>query len=388
MNSPSERLNEQLEQQLGNVQTHPISSFPSIGERDAEVDRLVVLAQRLRSAPFLQPDPDFAQQLEERLLLRARVLHATQTTRNRSWWFLPSLRPTLTTALSLVIVLLVVGSGVLIAGAQATNPDNPFYEVKHWEQHVQMALSSSPESRAELTLQFVQDHLTALTHLANPADAQAYRQELQALEQEMEVAMSTITTLPPGIQRDRLFSELTTLKERTSHTLYGLLPHLALPERLATTTALARLGASVPVLQRVTLTLSTQAREQAIISILGTDIQPGVLLIVDGQATTIQGSEQNGTYIFIINPAGNPHYQEIGILNPDGTAVQTAAIIVTNPGKNGTGNGTAGANKNNNTHNNDNSNNNNNHTNKNNNGNGHSKPKEIPHHFSVKISDV
>jgi hypothetical protein len=384
MNSPSERLNEQLEQQLGNVQTHPISSSPSIGERDAEVDRLVVLAQRLRSAPFLQPDPDFAQQLEERLLLRARVLHATRTARDRSWRFLPSLRPILAPALSLVIVLLVVGSGVLIAGAQATNPDNPLYEVKHWEQHVQMALSSSPESRAELSLQFVQDHLTALTHLANPADAQAYRQELQALEQEMEAAMSTITTLPPGIQRDRLFSELTTLKERTFHTLYGLLPHLALPERLATTTTLAHLGASVPVLQRVTLTLPTQARGQAIISILGTGIQPGVLLVIDGQATTIQGSEQNGTFIFIISPAGSPHYQEIGILNPDGTAVQTAAIIVTNPGKNETGNSTAGASKNNNTHNNA----NNNHTNKNNNGNGHSKSKEIPHHFAMRISDI
>ena len=384
MNSPSERLNEQLEQQLGNVQTHPISPSPSTGERDAEVDGLVVLAQRLRSAPFLQPDPDFAQQLEQRLLLRARVLHATRTARDRSWRFLPSLRPILAPALSLVIVLLVVGSGVLIAGAQATNPDNPLYEVKHWEQHVQMALSSSPESRAELSLQFVQDHLTALTHLANPADAQAYRQELQALEQEMEVAMSTITTLPPGIQRDRLFSELTTLKERTFHTLYGLLPHLTLPERLATTTTLAHLGASVPVLQRVTLTLPTQARGQAIISILGTGIQPGVLLVIDGQTTTIQGSEQNGTFIFIIVPAGNRHYQEIGILNPDGTAVQTAAIIVTSPGKNGTGNSTVGASKNDNTHNNA----NNTHTNKSNNGNGHSKPKEIPHHFAMRISDI
>jgi hypothetical protein len=97
----------------------------------------------------------------------------------------------------------------------------------------------------------------------------------------------------------------------------------------------------------VEVILPQHPNEQAIISISGDDIQPGAQLLVDSRLAEATGSLQNGRYVFVANWAGKQHPYSIGILNPDGTTAQTAAITLnssdahgnSNHGGNGNGGG-------------------------------------------------
>ena len=99
----------------------------------------------------------------------------------------------------LCILLLLVGTGTLVAAAQATDPDSPLYPLKRWEQHVHVSLSATlAESQAELNLQAARDHLHTLAKLATSTHAQDYRQALVDLDQHINAAAQAIHALPPG----------------------------------------------------------------------------------------------------------------------------------------------------------------------------------------------
>jgi len=203
---------------------------------------------------------------------------------------------------------------------------------------VQISLAGSPESQAELDLQFAREQLNMLADLADPAHAQAYRQALADFDQQVSAAASTIQGLPSAPDRDRLSSELATFKGDARHMLRGLLPQLALAERLLTTDELGRLGDTVPRLQSVEIVLSAQPDEHATISITGDNLQPGAQLLVNGQVVDVQGSFQNGLLVFTTGWNSNQHPQSIGILNPDGTVAQTTTITLKSSNGNGNGN--------------------------------------------------
>jgi len=138
---------------------------------------------------------------------------------------------------------------MLVAAAQVSNPNNPLYAVKRWEQGVQVSLARSPESRADLDLQFARDRLSTLASLADPAHAEAYRQALADFEQQLRNASSSIGAIPAGPDHDRLSSQLATLKADARRTLRSFLPRLALAERLVTTDVLGQEGDTVPLLR-------------------------------------------------------------------------------------------------------------------------------------------
>ena len=329
-----ERLNERLEQRMA----HSWNGVQHTSAYDPEVDQLVALAHRLQSATPLQVRPEFVQQLERRLLLRNAELRQHRTARGWSFPRILQAHPVAGAIICLCILLLIVGTGTLVAAAQATDPASPLYTLKHWEQHVQASLSStSPESQAELSLQAARDCLNKLASLATPTYAQNYRQALVDLDQHINAAAHTINALLPGSRQRELLSELATLKMDARHTLRGFLPQLDLPERLATTAELGRLGDAVPTLKSVEIDLPTHPNGQATISITGTGIQAGAQLLVDGRPVEVSGSLQNSSYVFVVNWTGEQHLQSIGVLNPDGTAVQTTAITQKKPGGNGKG---------------------------------------------------
>ncbi len=331
-----ERLNERLEERMAhswNGVQHTSGFYP-------EVDQLVALAHRLQSASPLQVRPDFVLQLERRLLVRNAELRQQRTARGWSFPRLLQAHPVVGAIICLCILLLVAGTGTLVAAAQATDPGSPLYTLKRWEQHMQTSFSpNSAESQAELNLQAARDRLHTLTGLATPTDAQNYRQALVDLDQQINTAAQTINVLPLGSSQQHLLSELATLKADARHTLRSFLPQLALTERFATTAELGRLGDSVPALKSVEIDLPSHPDGQATISITGTGIQAGAQLLVDGRLVEVSGSLQNGVYVFVVNWRGDQHFQSIGVLNPDGTAVQTSAITLKKPGENGKGHG-------------------------------------------------
>ena len=340
-----ERLNERLEQR--NARSS-YSEEPSVSAltRDPEADELVALALRVQAAPPLQVDPAFARQLEQRILARHAALRLERPV--RGWSFLRLLRahPVFQVALGLCLLLLLLGTGALLLPAQATNPDSPLYVVKHWEQQVQVLLAHSPENQAHLDLQFAQDRLKTLVTLADAAHVQAYSEALVELDQQLTAAARAIDALPAGAEHDRVESQLATLQADARHTLRGLLPQLALSERLLTTDELGRLGDTVPHLVSAEMVLPAHQGGQATISIAGDDLQPGAQLLLDSRLVEVTGSFQNGRYVFVANWAGNQPPQRLGILNPDGTAAQTTTITLNSSDDHGNGNGNGNSNGN------------------------------------------
>src|SRR5258708_25850654 len=113
------------------------------------------------------------------------------------------------------------------------------------------------------------------------------------------------------------------MKADARHSLGGLLPQLALSERLLTTDELGRLGDTVPHLVSAEIVLPAHPNGQAVISIAGEDIQPVAQLLVDSRLMDVRGSLQNGWHVFVANCVWNQQPQRLGIHNPNGTAAQT-----------------------------------------------------------------
>jgi len=338
-----ERLNDRLERQTA----HSLKDEESPGwlpsppaqtsQSDPEVDELVDLAQRFQSASPLQVDPDFARQLEQRVLMHNATLRSQQF---RHRWSFPRLwgaRPFFGVALSLCMLLFLLGTGGLLVAAQVSNPDNPLYAVKRLEQHVQVSLANSSENQTEMDLQSARDQLNTLAKLVDSAEA--YNQALADLDQQISTASKAINALPAGRSHDHLGGELAAFEADARSILRRLLPQLALPERLVTSSELGHLGDNVPRLKSVTIALPTHPNGRAIINISGQGVQPGAQLLVDGRLVIVQGSLQNGLYVFVADWVGNLHPQSIGILNPDSTAAQTSAITLQTSDEHGNGNG-------------------------------------------------
>ena len=299
-------------------------------EGDPEVDALVVLAQRLRVAPHIQVDPDFAQRLERRMIHRHMELQRQHSSEKRSFFFLFRIHLAFGVALSLCLLLLGLSTGVLALAAQISDPHNQLYALKRWEQQLQISLASSNAGeQASLDLQFARDRLNTLSDLAGPAHSMAYSQALADLDQHLQTATAAINGLPPGTQRKQLVSELASLQSDTIHLLRSLLPRLTLSERLTTTGELAQLGDHVPRLTSGILILPPQPPGGVTISLTGNDLQPGAQLLVDGNPTGVTGLLQNSHLIFVVmNWKGEQHPRSLGLIDPDGTAAQTTAITL------------------------------------------------------------
>ena len=348
MNPLYEHLNDELERQDGSfwsAHTSPdllYSPMPA-PHPDQDVNELVALARRLQLASAVQVDPDFAERLEQRMLVHNAMRRFQRP--QRSWWSWLSPRSPLRThpvfgvALSCCMLLVLLAGGVLVVSAQVSDPGNPLYAINQWEQNVRVSLSGSPVDRAQLDLQFAGDRLNTLIGLAGTSDAQVYEQQLVELNQQINNAVQSINQVPAGVQRNQLESQLTTFETHARRVLRGLLPRLSLSERQATTNTLGGLGDSVPHLQSVQLILPPHPGGQATIIITGSDLESGAQLVIDGQVVQASGSLQNGVYVFLMNWTGNQQLYDIGILNPDGTAVQTSTIAVYNSGSSGDGNG-------------------------------------------------
>jgi len=340
-----ERLNDRFEQvesrsrQNGHYPSNSILPEPEL-ERDPEINALVALALRLRAAPHIQVDPDFARQLERRMLRRHAELQLQQTSKKRSFFFLFRTYPAFGAALGACLLLLVLSTGVLAMAAQSSDPTNPLYALKGWEQRLQISLAGNSENKTSLDLQFARNRLNTLSDLADPAHSAAYSQALADLDQQLQTTTAAINGLPAGTQREQLASEIASLQLDAIHILRALLPRLTLSERIATTGELARLGDNVPRLVNGMLVLPPHPNGRATISLSGSNLQPGAQLLVDGKPTGVTGFLQNGQLIFVVeNWRGEQHPQSLGLVNPDGTAAQATTITVETTNGNVTNNG-------------------------------------------------
>src|SRR5207253_6971140 len=294
----------------------------------------------------LQADPDFASQLERRMLIHHAALSRKQPAHRCFFPRMWHMNPAPAIALGFCLLVLLLGTSMLVVAASITNPANPLYVLKRWEQHVQVSLSNSPTPQAELDLQYARERLHTLASLTNPAHDDAYRQALADLDKQMNDATRAISALSVVPERNRLRNELSSFEAEERHTLRTFLPQLNVPDRLVTTDELGRLGDIVPRLLSVEIVLSVRSSRHTIISISGDNIQPGAQLLMDGQVMDAQGSFHNGVYVFMLSLSGNQLPRNIGILNTDDTAAQTTTITMksSNENSNSNGNGDSGNN--------------------------------------------
>lgn len=351
-----ERLNDRLEQMRAGQSDQHLSGFVPYSpdaEQDPELESLVALARHLQTMRQIQVDPNFAHRLEHRVILRAARLRMRGINRKRA--FLPFLRfrPALAAVLGLCLLFIVLSTGLLAFAAQVTNPSNPLYGLKRWEQHVQISLAGGPSAQVALDFQFARDSLHMLSMLATPSHAAAYEQALADLNQHLQNAATVIDTLPAGAQRAQLSDELTSVQANAVHVLRGLLSGLALPERLATTAQLARLGDTVPRLNEATLIFPSHSNGRTTLTLSGSDLQAGAQLLIDDRLSGVFGTLQNGQLVFAFtNWQSSRHPHRLILLNPDGTAAQINSIRINtehdNNNNNGNSNGSNGDNNDNN----------------------------------------
>ena len=112
---------------------------------------MAALARALQRVSQLQGDPDFADQLERRVLQRQTARPRPRSVPHGWGRFLPRpvlAHPALASALRLCLLVILLGSGVLVAAAQVTDPTNPLYALKHGEQQTHASLSGSPAAAA------------------------------------------------------------------------------------------------------------------------------------------------------------------------------------------------------------------------------------------------
>jgi hypothetical protein len=326
-----ERLNDQLEQHLASWSgKEPFDQsrqpVPPPG-RQPPIDALVALASHLQTAPSLEVRPDFARQLEKRLLshhvaLRCRPSKgARQATRSRGSWFFA--RP-LGAYISIAAVLLcsLVGTSMLALAAGVTNASHPLYPVKRWEQQIQLSLARSPLDQAQVSQQIVHDRLNTLAN----GHREAYIQALADLGSQLHALAQTLDALPPGQDRKRLVHACEALKMRARRVLRDGLPKLSLSERLLTTNELRHLGDPVTQLNSAVIMVSSPSPTQATISLAGNHLSAEGHVLIDQVLVEGSGWLENGMYLFVVNWNGQRSPQTIGILNADGTVAQTTIV--------------------------------------------------------------
>lgn len=350
-----ERFNDALEQQLAarRAQKRPEDQDQVLPTgNDPEVEKLLALARRLQTAPPLQVDQEFARRLEGRLRAHQAAQHLARSEPKKAfWWFQGPVLRTAFILATVIICIILLGTGVMITAAQATNPSNPLYIVRQWEQGIQQATPTAITNQAEQERQGVLDQLHTLSGLAKPAQTAAYNQGIIVLDQKLIHLTLTINALPGGPEQQRMLSELRTLKTTVNATLRGFLPQLAIAERLTTTDELSQLGDQVPELTNAAMVVSMSPKEQATVSLAGKNLVPEARLLIDDQLATADASIQNGIHVFVVDWSGQQAPATLGIMNPDGTATHTKTITFTilhNNDNDTTGSNT-NTNKNNNT---------------------------------------
>jgi hypothetical protein len=297
MKSQPERLNDQLTGQ----QASP----------DPEIKPLVDLSHQVQQAPQLKVHSDFADQLEQRVLEHAAVVHQQKRRWDVSLLALQS-RSSLLVSAAVLGVLLVLGcvALILLRNADLGNP----LQIRN---QMMTPTGISALARAKLHDQQARDYLSLLEQQADPTQAAHYRVSLANFHQSLDAFISDVNALPAGADKTQLQQKVETLKTDARNILRKNLHALSPQEGDLTTSLLATLGEQVPQIKKIQVRLIGEGRRQLQVTVEGENLDPQMRLILDDQVTAVQGQLQNETYVFALAWNGKKP-RNLGIINPDG----------------------------------------------------------------------
>ena len=318
---------------LAGQQSHKSIPQDEQPDQDAALTPLLETAQRIEALPTLRPSAAFSQRLGRQVQARAAAMRApagsNQLTlvrgRHRRGFELSGWMRVHPGLAAIVVALAVLGVlGIVgVAGAQASDPGNPLYQVKQFEQNLQLSFAS-PADRVRLHIGNARADLRALASYAQQRDDANYERVLSYLSQETDQAASDLEDVPAGAEYTQLAQQLEQVKSDEQQTLRGLLKQIDITERLTTTASLKALGASVPIISHVALTVGDGGKDTVVIS--GSGFEPGAQLLVDGRVVPadVTVDAQEFTAVVSLPPDARP--TQVGVANPDGTAVQSDLI--------------------------------------------------------------
>lgn len=238
--------------------------------------------------------------------------------------------PLLRSLVAATVALFALGAGVVLAAASA-GPGSPLYGLHRVEQNVRVSLSSSPAERVRLRLAYAQADLAAIDHaLARHETGATYTDALGAFQGDLQAIEADMPALTPGAERDQLAARVAALQSQGRSDLLRAVPTLSWPNRLKTTTVLGSLGAPVPTVAQATVTRTLGSGDhETLVVIVGANFQQGAVIEVNGDATGTVVSQTSSQLVVRLDPnfpVASAKY--IGVSNPDGTAAETAHVIL------------------------------------------------------------
>lgn len=177
-------LNECLDRMLvkGETLEQCLRSYP---EHASELKPLLMTALDARRLVDIKPSAEF--KAKSRVEFQAALKTATAKKSRFSLFLLPKW----TTAVVLVIGLVISGSGTVLAAGNSM-PDSPLYSVKILTEEIQMALPASDESKAEKEMEFANERVTEIIYLANKGDTKKIEELTERLDKRLEKVATTL----------------------------------------------------------------------------------------------------------------------------------------------------------------------------------------------------
>ena len=182
---------------------------------------LVKVADRIGKTRHPTLSVSATKAIEQRLLKRATEIKQSKAKPSR--WPLPfSLRPLVTVAATLIVVLALVlaGGGGIVYASTDSLPGSPLYGVKRSTEQVQLFLAPMGTRRAELHIRFAQrrlEEVQALTETKGKVDEET----LAAIAEETELALKEMEGAHPA-EKSNLLEKLASLTERQQAVLKGV----------------------------------------------------------------------------------------------------------------------------------------------------------------------
>ncbi len=314
-----EYLDYLIEQKISDA---PLPSDVS-NEDAARLDAAMAVA-RLNT---VEPPPALTERVEARIRVQARAHHNGRATgpapspRFRGGPRLSMFQRAWIGALAAAAVLVLAVLGVSNAAAGSL-PGDALYPLKRFEQQMAVSNANNPVDRANLQITQLQSQIADLQSEVSDGRSDAdILQALNVVASSTHDSQAAVAALPAGTARDDAEQSLENALQNEQTTLYSLLKRVDWSLRLAFTRQLGALGVSIPTVTNVTVTGGSN--NTLILKLTGTNFAPGARLVINGQVRGAVSQNTGTTLTATINESDwHEDDSAVGVLNPDGTAVQ------------------------------------------------------------------
>jgi len=205
--------------------------------------------------------------------------------------------------------------------------------------------ASGLEARVRAHLRSADVALTAFnTAIAQHSGDQAYQNALTRFSTEVAAAASDLATAPAGQAYETLAAQLSALRDRGRHDLRAALPILTWPMRATVTGILGALNDTIPKIAHTGIAgASSKDAYVWTLTVQGAGFSPGAVLLVDDQPTGATLSVSATTLVAQVSSAViRDGSHQIGVGNPDGTAVNGDFVTFSQPDDHGGHGGSGG----------------------------------------------